>query len=150
MTLQVVGGCNLPAARAPLPVRAGALSSETGARRQYCRATATSSSVFGSFNLVSGDGLDRIYLFSSDRETLKRYSGKIMGKKKEHTAGDAAWSRSLRRALFLSPFWSNVLITDLINIPKLRMGAAVESETETEAEVKTRSGLKLRMNAGLE
>ncbi|GBP89766.1 hypothetical protein EVAR_66183_1 [Eumeta japonica] len=63
---------------------------------RYCLATATSSSVFGFFNLVAGDGLDRIYLFSSDRETLKRNSGKRMGKKKEHTTGQAAWAHSLR------------------------------------------------------
>ncbi|GBP24086.1 hypothetical protein EVAR_27309_1 [Eumeta japonica] len=37
-----------------------------------CLATATSSSVFGFFNLVAGGGLDRIYLFSSDRETFKQ------------------------------------------------------------------------------
>ncbi|GBP92149.1 hypothetical protein EVAR_66640_1 [Eumeta japonica] len=50
----------------------------------------------GFFNLVAGDCLDRIYLFSSDRETLKQNTEKRMGKKKGHTMGEAAWSHSLR------------------------------------------------------
>ncbi|GBP54909.1 Retrovirus-related Pol polyprotein from transposon TNT 1-94 [Eumeta japonica] len=58
----------------------------------YCHVTVS----LGFYNLLSGDGLDRIYLFSNNRETLKQNSGKRMVKKKEHTTGEAAWSHSPR------------------------------------------------------
>ncbi|GBP51350.1 Kelch-like protein 17 [Eumeta japonica] len=47
----------------------------------------------GFFNLVAGDGPERLYLFASDSETLKRNSVNRMEKKKGHTTGEAnQWS----------------------------------------------------------
>ncbi|GBP52972.1 hypothetical protein EVAR_97565_1 [Eumeta japonica] len=83
---------------------------------RYCRATATSSLVFGFFNLVSGNGLDRIC--SPAIENAKAVE-KEWDRKRNISREKRPGLTHCGRALFFSPFWSNVLITDLINIPKL-------------------------------